>query len=135
MVSQVELVVKNLSADTGYVQDKDQISGLGRPREGNGYSLQYSCLENLMEREAWRTTVHGVTKTQRQLKQLSTAQSMQSYMSITEFQLSYNSLTGMKPKTYCLLALDKFLREETISNEKLIHEFTCSFMSFMLLQF
>ena len=31
------------------------------PREGNGYPLQYSCLENAMDRGAWRTTVHGVT--------------------------------------------------------------------------
>ena len=37
-------------------------SGLGRfPGKGNGYPLQHSCLENSMDR-AWRTTVHGVTK-------------------------------------------------------------------------
>ena len=34
------------------------------PGEGNGNSLQYSCLENSMDREAWRTMVHGVTKSQ-----------------------------------------------------------------------
>ena len=39
--------------------------GLGRsPREGNGYPLQYSCLENPMGREAWWATIHGVTKSQ-----------------------------------------------------------------------
>ena len=32
------------------------------PGEGNGYSLQYSCLENSMDRGAWWATVHGVTK-------------------------------------------------------------------------
>ena len=32
------------------------------PGEGNGYPLQYSCLGNLMDRGAWRVTVHGVTK-------------------------------------------------------------------------
>ena len=32
------------------------------PGEGNGYPLQYSCLENLMDRGAWRATVHGVPK-------------------------------------------------------------------------
>jgi len=32
------------------------------PGEGNGYSLQYSCLENSMYREAWCATVHGVTE-------------------------------------------------------------------------
>ena len=39
------------------------IPGLGRsPVEGNGYPLQYSCLENSMDRGAWRPTVHGVAK-------------------------------------------------------------------------
>ena len=32
------------------------------PGEGNGYPLQYSCLENSMERGAWQATVHGVAK-------------------------------------------------------------------------
>ena len=39
------------------------IPGLGRsPGEGNGNPLQYSCLENSMDRGAWRATMHGVTK-------------------------------------------------------------------------
>ena len=39
------------------------IPGLGRsPVEGNGYPLQYSCLENSTDRGAWQSTVHGVTK-------------------------------------------------------------------------
>ena len=39
------------------------IPGLGRsPGEGNGYPLQYSCLENPMDREAWRATVHGICR-------------------------------------------------------------------------
>ena len=41
------------------------IPGLGRsPGEGNGYSLQYSCLENSMDRGALRIPVHGVAKSQ-----------------------------------------------------------------------
>jgi len=41
------------------------ISGLGRsPGEGNGMPLQYSCLENPMDRGAWQATVHGVAKSQ-----------------------------------------------------------------------
>ena len=41
------------------------IPELGRsPGEGNGNSLQYSCLENSMDREAWRTIVHGVIESQ-----------------------------------------------------------------------
>ena len=45
------------------------ISGSGRSLgEGNGYLLQYSCLENPMNRGAWRVTVHRVTKSQTRLK-------------------------------------------------------------------
>ena len=48
--------------------DTSLIPGLGRPlREGNGNPLQYSCLENPMDREAWQATVHGVAKSQTQL--------------------------------------------------------------------
>ena len=35
---------------------------LGSVTEGNGYPLQYSCLENSMDRGAWQATVHGVTE-------------------------------------------------------------------------
>ena len=43
--------------------DLGSIPGLGRfPGEGNGYSLQYSCLENSMDRGAWQATVHGDTR-------------------------------------------------------------------------
>ena len=43
--------------------DLGLICGLGRSsREGNCYPLWYSCLENSMDRRAWRTTVHGVAK-------------------------------------------------------------------------
>ena len=47
------------------VGDTGSIPGLRRsPGEGNGNTLQYSCLENPMDRGAWRATVHGVTKRQ-----------------------------------------------------------------------
>ena len=43
--------------------DMGSIPRLGRyPGEGNGNPLQYSCLENPMDREAWQATVHGVTR-------------------------------------------------------------------------
>ena len=43
--------------------------GFGRsPGEWNGYPLQYSCLENSMDRGAWWTTVHGVAKSPARLK-------------------------------------------------------------------
>ena len=45
------------------VGDVDSILGLGRsPGEGDGNPLQYSCLENPMDREAWWTIVHGVAR-------------------------------------------------------------------------
>ena len=45
--------------------DPGSIPGLGRsPGEGNGNPLQYSCLENPMDRGAWWVTVHGVAKSQ-----------------------------------------------------------------------
>ena len=45
--------------------DPGSIPGSGRsPEEGNGNPLQYSCLENSMDRGAWRVTVHGVAKNQ-----------------------------------------------------------------------
>ena len=51
-----------------HVGDLGSIPGLGRsPEEGNGYRLQYSGLENSMNREAWQATVHGVTKSRTRL--------------------------------------------------------------------
>ena len=48
--------------------DQGSIPGLGSPSgEENGNPLQYSCLENSMDREAWQATVCGVTKSQTQL--------------------------------------------------------------------
>ena len=47
------------------VRDLGSIPGLGgSPGEGKGYPLQYSCLENPMDRGAWQATVYGVTKSQ-----------------------------------------------------------------------
>ena len=57
--SQVALVVKNLPANAGDVGDLGSIPELGRSLgEGNGNPLQYSCLENIMDRGPWRVAVH-----------------------------------------------------------------------------
>ena len=61
--SQVVLLVKNPPAKAGDVRDMGSIPGSRRfPGVGNGDQLQYSCLENPMDRKAWRATVYGVTK-------------------------------------------------------------------------
>ena len=62
MVPLVAEMVKNSACNAG---DPSSIPGLrNSPGEGNGNSLQYSCLENSMDREAWWATVHGVAKWQ-----------------------------------------------------------------------
>ena len=66
--------LKNPPASTGDARDAGSIPGLGRsPGVGNGNTLQYSCLENPMDRGAWRAMVHGVAKS---WTRLSTAQNM-----------------------------------------------------------
>ena len=62
--SQVALVAKNLPANAGDV-DVGLIPGLGRsPGGGHSNPLQYSYLENPMDRGAWQAIVHSVTKSQ-----------------------------------------------------------------------
>ena len=66
------LVVKNPPSKPGDVRDAGLIPGLGRsPGGGPGNPLQYSCLENSVDRGAWWTTVHSLTQSQTQLKKLS----------------------------------------------------------------
>ena len=61
-------MLKNLPANAGDVRDVGSIPGLGRsPGEGDDYPLQYSCMENPMNRRAWQATVHGVAKSQTRL--------------------------------------------------------------------
>ena len=56
-------VLKNLPANAGDTGEVDSTPGLGRaPGEGNGNPIQYSCLENLIDRGAWWATVHGVAR-------------------------------------------------------------------------
>ena len=71
-ISQVVLIIRNPPANAGDVRDVGSIPGSGRcPGEGHGNPLQYSCLENPMDRGVWWATVHRVTKSQTQLEQLS----------------------------------------------------------------
>ena len=61
--------LKNMSANARAAGDEDLIPGSGRP-PGGGHDnlLQYPCLENPMDREAWGATVHGVAKSRTRLK-------------------------------------------------------------------
>ena len=57
------LMVKNLPANAENLRDVCSISGSERsPKGGHGNPLQCSCLENPMDRGAWRATVHGVAE-------------------------------------------------------------------------
>ena len=61
-------MIRNLPADTGDARDAGLIPGLERSLAvGNGKLLQYSCLENSMDRGAWWAAVHGVAKSQTRL--------------------------------------------------------------------
>ena len=61
-------MVNNPPANAGDARDVSWIPCSGRsPGEGNGNPLQYSCLENPMDRGAWPATVHGVAKSQTRL--------------------------------------------------------------------
>ena len=66
---QVALVVENMPASVGVARDLGSIPGSGRfLGERHGNPLQYSCLVNPMDRGAWQTTVHSVTKSWTRLK-------------------------------------------------------------------
>ena len=72
MEYQVALKVKNLPASAGDINNVVRSLGREDPLEERiGNPLQYSCLENPMDRGAWWTADHNVTKTQKQLKRLS----------------------------------------------------------------
>ena len=65
-------MVKNLPANAGDIKDVGLIPELGRSPGGHGNPLQYSCLENLMDRGTKRATVHRTAKSWIQLKRLNT---------------------------------------------------------------
>ena len=58
-------MVKNLPSNAGDIRDRSSILGLGRYLGvRNGNPLQYSCLENSMDRGAWQAIIHGVAESQ-----------------------------------------------------------------------
>ena len=79
--SQAARVVKNLPANARDIRDVESIPGLGRSsREGNGNPLQYSCLENPMNRGAWRATVQRFAESQTRLSNLGHAHGIINYL-------------------------------------------------------
>ena len=65
-------------ANAGDIRDVGSFPGLGRsPGGGHGSPLQYSCLENPMDRGAWQATVHGVAQSQTRLQQLSSSSNVE----------------------------------------------------------
>ena len=65
----LRLVVKNPAANAEDLRDVGSIPGSGRsPGGGHGNPLQYSCLENPMDRGAWQATVHRLSKSRTLLK-------------------------------------------------------------------
>ena len=64
-VSQMVLLVKDPPANAGDIRDVGSILRSGKiPGIGNGNSLQYSCLENSLDRGAWQATVHTAAESQ-----------------------------------------------------------------------
>ena len=76
-------MVKESTCNAGVAGDVDLIPELGRSGEGHGNPLQYSCLKNPMDRGAWWFIVHGVAKSQTQLKKQSTKAYIPKYVSFT----------------------------------------------------
>ena len=76
-------MINNPPANARDARDTGSIPGSGRsPGVGNGNSLQYSCLENSMDKRAWQAIVHGVAKSQTQL-------SMQAVHTCTDYRYFY----------------------------------------------
>ena len=108
MASQVALVVKTPPA--GGIRDMGWIPRLGTsPGGGHGNPLQYSCLENYMDRGTWWATVHRVTKSQTWLKQLNMHNTMSKLKNST--QRFNNRLDQRKEKDKRINVLEERLVE------------------------
>ena len=106
----VVLVVKNPPANAGDIRDGGSIPGMRRfPGGGDGNWLQYSCLENSMDRGVWQATVHMVAQSQILLKQLST-HTNQNDLVDNKLYFSYQiNWTKNKRKCYYILQIRRIL--------------------------
>ena len=91
----------NLLANAGDARDSGSIPGSGRsPGVGNGNPLQYSCLENSLDRGAWLATVHGVAKSHTWLSNW-THTHMYTHMYIRKHMYMSHFPVHLKWKQYC----------------------------------
>ena len=89
------MVVQKIKKSACNAGNPGWISGSGRsPEEGNGYPLQYSCLENTIDRGAWQATFHGVIRSQTRLSNshfLEGELSVYMPSTLTEYELHWGS--------------------------------------------
>ena len=92
-------MIKNPSTNEGDVRDMGSIPGLRRsPGGGHGNPLQYSCLENPMDRGVWQVLAHRVAKSRTRLKRLSTHAQHNLYLVIIFYCQSPPPHTAPTPK-------------------------------------
>ena len=119
MASQVALQVKSPPDNAGDTGLAGLIPGWARcPGERHGNPLQYSCLENPMEREAWWATVHRVAQSPTQLKRLS-RQARCVLLSVTT--LSHTPRPHKQVQGLAFRGLGKFAEQTTEAVLKLFH--------------
>ena len=99
--SHLALVVKNPPGNAGDLRDMVWISGLGRSPGGrHNNPLQYSCLENPMDRGAWWVIIHRVTKSRTLQQQLNAAFSILKALSFQVFEVCFCFLHHTSSKTW-----------------------------------
>ena len=102
------------SCNAGDIRDKVWILGSGRsPGEGNGNPLQYSCLENPMDRGAWWATVHGVAKSQTRLSNFTFT--FHTYIRICVYIFLDHSIYNIKDN-HTISAISSILKEYYVGN-------------------
>ena len=110
------LVVKNPPASVGDIRDVGSIPGSERsPGDGNGNPLQYSCLENPLDRRAWQALVYKVTKSWTQLKWLR-MQSVRNNNIIDFICYEANWIVNIEFKTTSLIIKEpeKYVRKSSV---------------------
>ena len=117
--------------------DPGSIPGLGRsPGEGNGNPLQYPCLENPMDGEAWQATVHGVAKSQTRLSDFTftfysfTKEEKSQIQLVSTFSFLHRG--NHQPKVVCLkkshsIPVFIYIKHVYVSINNMQHCFLCSY--------